>query len=231
MARTYKTSTSVCPMIYVGLYESLMAPSNLFNYDMEQAEENGMEEVDFDIDKYRADVGRIAARIVEKHQSDLTNDNSFGIVKISSNGHIEPPRGGFYNFETDSLYLDIEVADDFVEVACKNLEEWKDDDKVKKCFDENFKSRDGFHSWLPQSIDAMILALKCDEKANYWRSYDLLVGAYTALCFAHSSLFDDTDPYCDGNWRENIQSELLEELNDLNYEDYATLKPMAEQTA
>jgi len=66
----------------------------------------------------------------------------------------------YYNFATDSLDLDFEVADDFTEKAISKIASWRGNEKVAKYIYDNYKSRDGFMSFSPESLEELATSFR-----------------------------------------------------------------------
>lgn len=84
----------------------------------------------------------------------------------------------FYNFQTDELDFQIEVADDFEVRMRENVARFKaeDDGTMQAYINNHWKTRDGFWSHMPESFDEIITPEK------YSCHIEQRVGAYLTLC-------------------------------------------------
>ena len=181
----FETSTSIIPMLYVGMYDSCLSPESVFNYEFEDEENEGRdfdEEWErFDYASYKAAVGRKAAAIAERIAEEYLNGKN-GIKAVTSNGDILSPK--YYNFETDVLSIDVEMEEDFMEVLQSNFKKWEEENgAVAKWVKDHYTSYDGFWSAIPNSL--------AEIASNIADGIDLdrLIGVYACLCLVDTGYF------------------------------------------
>lgn len=183
----FETSTSIIPMLYVGMYDSCLSPESVFNYEFEDEENDGRdfdEEWErFDYTSYKASVGKKAAAIAERIANEYLNGKN-GIKAVTSNGNILSPK--YYNFETDVLSIDVEMEDDFMKVLQSNFKKWeKENGAVAKWVKDHYTSYDGFWSAIPNSL--------AEIASNIADGIDLdrLIGVYACLCLVDTGYFQN----------------------------------------
>ena len=198
MSTTFKTSTSIVPIIRVGMYDSLLSPDFVFSSEFEDPENDGRdfdsEWSRFDGAAYKAAVGKIAKRKAEKIASERLN-GKYGLKAVTSNGDILSPR--YYNLETDVLSIDIEVEDGFMDVVQKNMRRWGEENgKVAAWVKERHSDRPGFWSAIPNNIPEIAAMLANDLDT------DRLMGVYAEMCLVDSGYFDK-DEFNESEYEQN----------------------------
>jgi len=181
----FETSTSIIPMLYVGMYDSVLSPESVFNYEFEDEENKGRdfdEEWErFDYTAYKTAVGKKAAAIAERIAEEYLNGKN-GIKAVTSNGDILSPK--YYNFSTDVLSIDVEMEEDFMEVLQSNFKKWeKENGAVAKWVKDHYTSYDGFLSAIPNNL--------AEIASNIADGIDLdrLIGVYVCLCLVDTGYF------------------------------------------
>ena len=170
-----ETSTDIWPIAFCGTYDGQPCDfDRLFGEnwcdDTWTWSSDGDHEIrdymDFDFGKWK--------EAIRKELNDLlknefpTSTNRFGVwigpVKATE---ISSPRE--YNFTSDCALLDVEVEPDFVGKALSRLSDARDDDvlrgRIDSWIEDNWKSCDGFSSWMPESWDDFV------EKASELDEY------------------------------------------------------------
>lgn len=182
---TFKTSTSVVPLLSVGMYESPLSPDSVFGYEFEDPENAGRnfdEEWNrFDYRAYKSAVGRLAKKHAEDAASTYLN-GKYGIKAVTSNGDILSPK--FYNFETDVLSIDIEMEENFMETAQAYMRRWaQENGEVAKWVKDHHSSYDGFWSAVPNNLPE--IASDIAEGTDI----DRLMGVYAKMCLVDAGYF------------------------------------------
>lgn len=214
---TFETSTSIIPMLNVGMYDSCLSPDSVFNYEFENDENEGRdfdkEWESFDGEAYNAAVGKMAAEKAESIAADYLNGKN-GIKSVTSNGEIISPKD--YNFETDELSIDIEMEEDFMEVLQSNFKKWEEENgEVKKWVKDHYTSYDGFWSAIPNNLSK--IASDIAEGIDL----DRLIGVYACLCLVDAGYFKE-DKWNKSEYEQNNIS-LIEEVEyNLCWDDFIT---------
>ena len=111
------------------------------------------DDIDFDDDRYEEDVRNAW---VESFRGYLPE-----FVLSLENVEMTSPR--YYNFETDRLWGDVELRDDWVDVVRKFMEE--NSDWLRERIKDEWTSYDGFMSFMSNNFDD----LSHDEDDDYWK--------------------------------------------------------------
>ena len=212
-----ETCTQVIPVIDVGMYDSVLSPYDMFrDYDDNGDEiERSDEEWDrFDSAKYKEIVGKAAAEIVNPLFNGF--EDKYGI-SVKSDGGITSPR--YYNFETDELNLTVETADGFMEKALAAIDRFRQNERIVQYVNDNWKTRDGFWSFMPESINELENGIKTIEERPYW---DRSLAGYACLCAIEADLIpnEDDEGY---DYLESSDFALYEEISGNHYfEEFLT---------
>lgn len=110
------------------------------------------DDIDFDDDRYEEDVRNAWVEAFKWRTPD--------IVTEVSNVEMTSPR--FYNFETDRLWADVELRDDWMDAVREFMVE--NADWLRERIKEDWTSYDGFHSFMSNNFDD----LSHDEDEDYW---------------------------------------------------------------
>lgn len=228
---TYETSNLILPLVSVQTYDTLIGPTSLFEYQESEEIPDGQEEKDFDFAKFCADMGKIAARIVEEQAETFICGPESGIKSITSDGTVHNPR--HYNLWNgggmDYLDMTIETLPNFKAIALRNFQRWIDDDRdgkgrVGNFVRENYTSYDGFYSYIPNTIAGIRDQLVNDE------DIDRTVATYCTLVAVENHYFDTDDPYGGETPKDLAYQELYETMmGEMDYFDYATLGPVEDE--
>lgn len=208
---------SLCPLVDVGMYDSLISP----DYWEDCAYENLIEDYgeaaryfvcfgDFDWDGYKKVVQNHAADIIEEFAMPILTNYGIAAIKVVG---IYSPRE--YNFTTDELNFDVYLSEDFEEKFAENMKRFRKSPSLQKYIEEHWWSCSGFHSFMPQSMDEiasfedeerclacyMTFALLSEEywdifykKRTDWELYERLNTDECCTDFTHVYL------YCSEEW-------------------------------
>lgn len=152
--RCYELCGSLCPLVDVGMYESLISLSNWEDDAMYNLIEDYGEAArafacfgDCDVKGYHKVVQRNAAEIIDEYAMPILE--SYGVAAIKVMG-IWSPRE--YNFTTDELNFDVYLKDDFMEKFKENMKRFRSNPSLQKYIEDHWWSRSGFISFMPQSM-------------------------------------------------------------------------------
>lgn len=154
----YESDLKNCDTAYWALKEELEYYQREYAYDNpdEQAiyAQLTEDDIDFDDDRYEEDVRNAWVEAFKWRTPD--------IVTEVSNVEMTSPR--FYNFETDRLWADVELRDDWMDAVREFMVE--NADWLRERIKEDWTSYDGFHSFMSNNFDD----LSHDEDEDYWGS-------------------------------------------------------------
>ena len=153
--RCYELNSSLCKLVNVGMYNSLISPEAR----EEDAQENLIEEFGdagrdlvcfgkFDMDEYKKDVQRCAAEIIDEYAMPILEN--YGVAAIKTTGIWSPK---YYNYETDQLDFNVYLADDFDEKFKENMDRFRTNPALKQYIKDHWCNRPGFFSYMPRSMD------------------------------------------------------------------------------
>lgn len=153
----YESDLKNCDTAYWALKEELEYYQKEYAYDNpdEQAiyAQLTEDDLDFDDDRYEEDVRNAW---VESFRGYLPE-----FVLSLENVEMTSPR--YYNFETDRLWGDVELRDDWKDVIRKFMEE--NSDWLRERIKDEWTSYDGFMSFMSNNFDD----LSHDEDEDYWK--------------------------------------------------------------
>lgn len=197
-----KLNSSLLPIVdvcmYGGILDATAFESDYNAQEQEYCEEDGEEYhyIDLDSGKYDKEVVSIAADYVEKNILPLLK--KYGVTGFKALGMWHPRE---YNFATDQLDFELELSDDFEGKMKENVIKFekKNDGRMLQWIDDNWKTRSGFWSYMPESFDEILYPRKpfCDTAQR--------VSAYLTLCLINEDW--SSDDYLDS--AEYIYEELI----------------------
>jgi len=173
--------------------------------EMEWAQEDFLNEhpdfegevhVELDSDANELAIIDSLGEVIDDYVKDYLRE--FGVQEITIGKWYRPM---YYNFECDSVGLHFEVADDFLEKAARQIRAWKDDAGIRQYIADNFKSRDGFISFCPETLEELLRQIESGEPKIQ------AVGEFVTLV-----LWDKHDRICDSRF-----TPLLQEILEYNY--------------
>lgn len=152
--RCYELSGSLCPLVDVGMYDSLISLSNWEDDAMYNLQEDYGEAAkafacfgNCDVEGYHKTVQRNAAEIIDEYAMPIFKEYGVAAIKVTG---IYSPRE--YNFTTDELDFEVYLTDDFMEKFKENMQRFRTNPSLQKYIEDHWWSRDGFISFMPQSM-------------------------------------------------------------------------------
>jgi len=151
-------NTDILPIVNVGMYESLLSPSNIFDSEFQSEEiiaSLSKDEIDyckeassyrFDIDAYKKLVAKYAMEFVSDFFQKI---NDIVIVTLCENAQICSPKE--YNHKSDTLDFSIEIDESEVQ---KIKDATKDNQSFYTWLKNTYQSYPGFISFMPNSKDS-----------------------------------------------------------------------------
>jgi hypothetical protein len=162
-------STGLLPLVSVGMYGTVLSPEEVLENELYvlNSDEN---------DKYWCELfsDELYNEMILDNAKDVVNDIvlpdllklGVGIQSID-NYSIHSPRQ--YNFETDQLYYDINVVEDFNVVLINKLKE-QNQEELAKFLKDNYSSYSGFMSFTSNNIEDLF------DGINDWKDQDIAAG-------------------------------------------------------
>lgn len=189
---------SLCPLVDVGMYDSLISPNywedcayrNLIE-DYDEAARDFVCFGDFDWDGYKKVVQNHAADIIDEFAMPILSNYGIAAIKVVG---IYSPRE--YNFTTDELNFDVYLSEDFEEKFAENMKRFRKSPSLQKYIEEHWWSCSGFHSFMPQSMDE-IASFEDEERC--------------LACYMTFALL--SEEYWDNFYKKRTDWELYERLN------------------
>jgi len=160
---TIKLNTSICCIINVGMYESIISPQNVFEEDenkvkfsdaLTEEEKEYFDEKhfgDWNSKAYKDLVSKYAMEIIARYFESISNTIK---IVLRNKGEIISPK--YYNYRSDILDFEVEVEQ--VEIS-KILSNVLKDEMFFK-WAERYRSFPGFISWMPYSKEEYIEAIQ-----------------------------------------------------------------------
>lgn len=178
-----KLNSSLLPLVDVCMYGGVLDRNDFESeYNELMQDEENSTEYELDWDKFDVAVLEIAAQYVEREIMPLLK--KYGVTGFQPIDIWHPRE---YNFQTDELDFDLELSDDFYDKMKENVVKFQkeDDGTMQDWIGSNWKSRDGFWSYMPQSFDEILHPVNpfCEEAQR--------VGAYLTLCLLKEGWDED----------------------------------------
>lgn len=166
---SFKISSDVFPCVSVGMYDSILSPTNHEQDVMQQEcdDYHPFNYVSIDVDDWKSDILDFSRTWMEKEVIPIMNKYGVDHIRVDN---IHSPK--YYNFHTDELYVTVFMQDDWRSLMHNYLAAFKQSKEFQKYIDEHFCSHDGFSSLMPKSFDE-IEAFNDDQRC---------LGAYLTLC-------------------------------------------------
>lgn len=152
METIIKTATTLFMFTAVDFYWGLGSPDTLLSFMFDEDYRDEMSEEDkklidwdnFDMDKYKKEFLPYIQGLADDVAKELDGVEKIKVLDIKS------PRE--YNFQTDWCDVDVYMEDGWQEKILKHAAEIFADKDCVESFDENFKTRSGFISFLPEDM-------------------------------------------------------------------------------
>ena len=151
---------------FPGFYETILDPRYMESNEYDDAEgmrnyieEFGIdfspEDMEIDYPKFKNDVAKMFVKNVKEYIPDWITSMEFQEV-------VSPQ---FYNFETDRVFVDIIVSDNYKDTLLNFIEKHYDD--VKRFIKKYHSSRDGYVSFMSNKIEDWINDIKTSDKIDH----------------------------------------------------------------
>lgn len=152
METIIKTATTLFMFTAVDFYWGLGNPDTLLSFMFDEDYRDEMSEEDkelidwdnFDMDKYKKEFLPYIQGLADDVAKELDGVEKIKVLDIKS------PRE--YNFQTDWCDVDVYMEDGWQEKILGHTDEIFADKDCVEFFDENFKTRSGFISFLPEDM-------------------------------------------------------------------------------
>ena len=184
METIIKTATTLFMFTAVDFYWGLGNPDTLLSFMFDEDYRDEMSEEDkelidwdnFDMDKYKKEFLPYIQGLADDVAKELDGVEKIKVLDIKS------PRE--YNFQTDWCDVDVYMEDGWQEKILGHTAEIFADKDCVEFFDENFKTRSGFISFLPEDMKEYPELIR-----NYNGSMkdDKVVAVWLSLMYVHKN--------------------------------------------
>lgn len=184
METIIKTATTLFMFTAVDFYWGLGSPDTLLSFMFDEDYRDEMSEEDkklidwdnFDMDKYKKEFLPYIQSLADDVAKELDGVEKIKVLDIKS------PRE--YNFQTDWCDVDVYMEDGWQEKILGHTDEIFADKDCVEFFDENFKTRSGFISFLPEDMKEYPELIR-----NYNGSIkdDKVVAVWLSLMYVHKN--------------------------------------------
>ena len=161
-----KMYTDILSIISVSMYDSRLSPEyqrERLIEDLQDAPRKDKkvrelleilenEQYEFDIDRYKNTIGGCAVEVLAEFFDDIS---TYVKVKLHYGFMFHPPK--YYNYETDSISFQVEIEENEIEKIRRVVE---NDNNFFDWIYKNYRTRDGFNSYMPYEKEDFIKALK-----------------------------------------------------------------------
>ena len=196
-----KTNTDVMPIIDFGTYWGGLSyeMNDVFVWDCINTDALSPDDEEYDeimqliaekyngIDDFLKQVLDIAPTIIQE----TFNEYEIPVKIIADSCQWYRPK--FYNFSDDCIEFDMTIDTDWIESQFGNL---RGDPEFKQFIKDKYSSRDGFISFMPNTIEEYAEILE-SKGGDYWKIVSAIVSYMV---------------YCDTSIRDNASLDLEEEL-------------------
>lgn len=175
--RCVELTTAILPLVDVGMYESVLSPSN---YE-ELQKSYFMEDYtcateflcvgNFDYNGYKSAVIDAAKEYIEDNV--MPKLREYGVIGIEPMSIWSPK---YYNYSTDELEFNLYLSDNFEQIMRDNIARMRNNRSLQRYIEEHFWSKSGFVSFMPRSFDE-ILAMDDEDRC---------ISAYLTLALLES---------------------------------------------
>ena len=210
--KKYESSTQICPIVSVGTYWGRYNFESMWQDYIDEDRESGYLVCDdYDFDEFKNELCKSVQKVFDEEKP----LEKYGVKKFTAQKIGSPKE---YNFMDDWLDFSIEVDDDWLDKSMETLGKPEYKDVIEKYFKDNWRSRDGFTSYMPHDLEELFdNARQLRDDPDSWdadREECRTVGALLLLLL----LVDDRIGHeHDNDWPEDS---LPEEMSDLVYDDF-----------
>lgn len=164
--KTLELTSSLFPIVQVGSYNGQTCDVDRFidSYSIDEDFAEGYSDLDsegfwdkFDNSKFKAEILKRAADYIQNEIKPFLVDLKIGITDVVVHDIVSPK---YYNFNTDELYFDLIVEDDFSEKLAEKVESEFYNEDLAKFLKDNYTSYDGFMSFTANNLDGLIEGIK-----------------------------------------------------------------------
>lgn len=184
METIIKTATTIFMFTAVDFYWGAGNPDSLLSYlfdedyriDMSEEDKELIDWDNFDMEKYKKKFLPYIQGLADDVAKELNGVEKIKVLNIMS------PRE--YNFQTDWCDLDVYMEDGWIDKILKDADEILEDEDCIGFFNDNFKSRSGFISFLPENIKDYPELIRNRGDIPSWRD-DKVAAVWLSLMYVH----------------------------------------------
>lgn len=174
-----RLNTSLFPIADVAMYGTILDSGEMECY-LNECEE---EPIEINQEKYEKELVYVSSEFIKDNI--LEPFKKYGIVSIENFSLYKPT---YYNYQNDMLLFDVTLSDDFDEIMKKYVSEFSKEEKFKKYIEKHWQSRSGFISFMPESIEEILVP------AKHFNMRVHQVAAFLTLCIINEDgLYEEID--------------------------------------
>lgn len=210
--KTYESSTQICPIVSVGTYWGMYNFESLWqDYIDEDREEGYLVCDDYDFDAFKEELRKSVQSVFDKEKP----LEPYGVRKFTAQKIGSPSE---YNFMDDWLDFSVEVDDDWLDKSMETLSKPEHKDVIEQYFKDNWRSRDGFNSYMPHDLEELFEnARQLRDDPDSWDADHeecRTVGAILLLLLLVDEKLEENKS---SEW---VEVPLPEDMSNLVYEDF-----------
>lgn len=184
METIIKTATTIFMFTAVDFYWGMGNPDSLLSYlfdedyriDMSEEDKELVDWDNFDMEKYKKKFLPYIQGLADDVAKELDGVEKIKVLNIKS------PRE--YNFQTDWCDLDVYMEDGWIDKILKDADEILEDEDCIGFFNDNFKSRSGFMSFLPENMRDYPELIRNRGDVPSWGD-DKVAAVWLSLMYVH----------------------------------------------
>lgn len=184
METIIKTATTIFMFTAVDFYWGIGNPDSLLSYlfdedyriDMSEEDKELVDWDNFDMEKYKKEFLPYIQGLADDVAKELSGVEKIKVLNIMS------PRE--YNFQTDWCDLDVYMEDGWMDKILKDADEILEDEDCIGFFNDNFKSRSGFVSFLPENMRDYPELIRNRGDVPSWGD-DKVAAVWLSLMYVH----------------------------------------------
>lgn len=180
----YNMTSNLFPCVCVAMYETILSP-NFYLESMNEGDDPYYYTT-LDWSDWKTELTKQAQEYIDANVIGSLQD--YGLLKIEAD-HIWSPK--YYNYHQDELVMTITMQPGWQQIMAQKVQEWQNNEAVKKYISTNWHSYDGYINYMPETLAEVLTEDDEDRQLAAYLTLAMLVeGSLRPYSEVHEWLYE-----------------------------------------
>ena len=181
----YNMTSNLFPCVCVAMYDTILSPQD-FEYRLNEDPDNEFSYCTVDWDDWKKALTEAAQDYINDTVIDYLRD--YGVLNIEADDIWSPK---YYNYHQDELNMTITMAQGWQQIMAQKVQEWQNNEAVKKYISTYWHSYDGYINFMPETLAEVLTEDDEDRQLAAYLTLAMLVeGSLRPYSEVHEWLYD-----------------------------------------